>query len=88
METLFGEPVPDCWLRQFVDLGSPMRACRGTLIKAHLIDRQTLRIHFGKEIGNRLAEDPRTWVPACGGDTGLGGHHGLLESRHGLRGDR
>lgn len=26
-----------------------------------------------------LADDPRLWRPGCGGITGIGGHHGLLD---------
>jgi len=36
-----------------------------------LVDRQLLR----HEHLEHLIDDERTWVPACGGMTGLGGHH-------------
>lgn len=26
-----------------------------------------------------IHDDPRSWVPACGGPTGIGGHHGRLD---------
>jgi hypothetical protein len=29
--------------------------------------------------------DPRAWVPACGGPTGIGGHHGMLDHSRTLR---
>lgn len=28
-----------------------------------------------------LVNDPRSWVPCCGGLTGIGGHHGRLDGR-------
>lgn len=33
-------------------------------------ERRTLR---------ELQDDPRAWVPGCGGPTGIGGHHGLVD---------
>lgn len=30
---------------------------------------------------NDLIEDPRSWVPCCGGPTGIGGHHGRLDGK-------
>lgn len=33
----------------------------------------------------RLIEDPRSWVPCCGGPTGIGGHHGQLDHSRTLR---
>jgi hypothetical protein len=26
-----------------------------------------------------MLDDPRSWVPCCGGPTGIGGHHGQLD---------
>lgn len=79
----------NCWLAQFSNV-----ACDGQLVRAHLIARQRLV----REVTNRLPNeeafkviwDERVWVPACGGPTGIGGHHGqfdgctLLVPRSGL----
>lgn len=27
-----------------------------------------------------IQDDPRCWVPMCGGPTGIGGHHGMLDN--------
>ena len=27
----------------------------------------------------QLVDDPRSWVPMCGGPTGIGGHHGQFD---------
>jgi len=31
---------------------------------------------------DELVWDERVWVPACGGPTGIGGHHGMLDGRN------
>jgi len=59
-----------CWLRRFSE-----EPCEGRIIRAHLVDRQLLK----RERLAHLIDDPRTWVPACGGMTGLGGHHGAAD---------
>lgn len=70
-------PPSGCWLAQF----SPGTECAGRLIRAHLISRQQLR-----KIGRAdLIHDPATWVWACGGATGIGGHHGMLDYARTLR---
>lgn len=33
----------------------------------------------------QLIDDPRSWVPMCGGPTGIGGHHGRLDTARTLR---
>jgi len=63
------ELVPECFLARFSD-----RRCEGRLVRAHLYEKQALR---------RRGCDPwdeRSWVWACGGPTGLGGHHGLFDA--------
>jgi hypothetical protein len=56
-------------------------ACDGQLIRAHLVPRQLLK----REGHAGLVDDPRTWVPCCGGPTGIGGHHGQLDYSRKLR---
>lgn len=34
---------------------------------------------------SELHDDPRGWVPCCGGPTGIGGHHGALDYSRKLR---
>lgn len=58
--------------------------CDGQLIRAHLIPQQTLRRECGKG-WRALADDARSWVPCCGGPTGIGGHHGRLDHSRTLR---
>ena len=66
-----------CWLAKF----RPDVPCDGRLIRAHLIPRQLLK----REGYASLVDDPRTWVPACGGPTGCSGHHGMLDTARTLR---
>jgi hypothetical protein len=56
-----------------------MTPCTGRLIRAHLIPRQVIKRAGGNP------DDPRSWVWACGGVVGLGGHHGMLDSSRTLR---
>ena len=68
-----------CWLAQFSDT-----PCDGQLIRAHLLPKQKIRQEINarrltKAEKQELYWDPRCWVPACGGPTGIGGHHGLLD---------
>lgn len=68
-------------------------ACDGELIRAHLIAKQAIKrevfsaLRAGglgqAEARARIAGyawDRRCWVPCCGGITGIGGHHGKLDS--------
>lgn len=32
-----------------------------------------------------LVDDPRSWVPMCGGATGISGHHGMVDHSRTLR---
>jgi hypothetical protein len=49
--------------------------CEGSLIRAHLISRQTLK----KEKLAKYIHDEATWVWACG-ELGLRGHHGAFDA--------
>ena len=81
-----------CWLAQFAST-----PCDGRLVKAHLIPRQLLRrecpngFTVEDEDGaytialDKLIEDRSTWVWACGGPMGDGGHHGMLDQSRTLR---
>jgi hypothetical protein len=68
----------NCWLAQFSDA-----RCDGQLVRAHLIARQRIvrevTKRLPKEEAFQIIWDPRVWVPACGGPTGIGGHHGMLD---------
>lgn len=60
--------IEQCWLAEFSDM-----ECFGRLRKVHLLPKQTLK---------RAGLDPwhpAVWVPACGGLTGLSGHHGEFD---------
>lgn len=70
-----------CFLARVPNAGP----CDGRLIRAHLIPRSLLKREFGKTLGSKLAEDPATWVWACGGALGPGGHHGQLDHSRTLR---
>lgn len=72
---------PACFLAAHgvIEHGDPMPPCDGRLIRAHLIPKQLLK-REGLD-----HEDPRTWVLACGGPMGNGGHHGLLDAGRRLR---
>lgn len=59
--------------------GMKMPPCDGRLIRAHLIPRQVIKRAGGDPL------DPRSWEWACGGPTGLGGHHGMLDYSRKLR---
>src|SRR5580765_7238933 len=63
-----------CQLARFSD--SP---CEGRLVRAHLIPRQTLLRELPAEESAGAIEDPRSYVMACGGVTGVGGHHGEMD---------
>jgi hypothetical protein len=65
---------PLCWFAR--TLGPPAGACGGQLVKAHLVPKQAIR----RERRDADLWDRRCWVPACGGLTGLGGHHGMFDS--------
>jgi hypothetical protein len=59
--------------------GDSMPPCDGSLVRVHLIPKQLLkREHLPKF-------DPRTYVYACGGPMGNGGHHGMLDQGRRLR---
>ena len=78
-----------CWLaRNAVSDGHPrtdVGPCDGALIRAHLIPRQLLLRELPAEVSAAAISDERSWVPACGGPTGVGGHHGALDYSRRLR---
>ena len=74
--------TPGCWFAANVIACGP---CDGQLVRCHLIPKQLLKREFGKVLGKKLAEDPATWVPGCGGPTGIGGHHGMLDQSRTVR---
>jgi hypothetical protein len=71
----------ECFFASLPGAGS----CDGRLRRVHLIPRQLLKREFGPSLGEKLAEDPRTWVPGCGGGMGISGHHGMLDYSRTLR---
>lgn len=62
---------PRCFFIDFPDAGP----CDGRLVRAHLVKQQVLT----REGHGRRRHDPRSWVWCCGGPTGIGGHHGMLD---------
>jgi hypothetical protein len=62
-----------------VELGDPMLQCDGRLVRCHLIPKTVIQDAGGK------VWDPRAWVWGCGGPTGIGGHHGMLDHSKTLR---
>lgn len=62
-----------CWLARFSDV-----PCDGRLVRAHLVPQQLLK----RELRTKdpaVLWDERTFAPACGGPTGIGGCHGRLD---------
>lgn len=73
-------PEVSCFLRQHgVYERGEMPPCDGWLRRVHLIPRQLLKREGAPQW------DDRVWVWACGGPTGIGGHHGMLDSARTLR---
>ena len=70
-----------CWLGAFgrMELGDLMPPCEGELVRCHLIPRPVLRRHGLNELV------AGSWVWGCGGITGTGGHHGMLDASRMLR---
>jgi hypothetical protein len=70
-----------CWLAAHgvYENGDQTPPCEGRLVRVHLIAQQILK-REGGEPG-----DPRSYVLACGGLTGVGGHHGDFDSTRKLR---
>lgn len=72
-------PEEECWLAQFSDA-----PCDGELVAAHLIPKQRIKRELRGYMPVALkliVWDERVWVPVCGGPTGIGGHHGMLDGR-------
>ena len=70
-----------CWLALFgvMEHGDPMGPCDGRLVRCHLIPKPLLVRAQGK------VWDRRAWVWGCGGETGINGHHGMLDNSRTLR---
>lgn len=88
---------PSCWVAANLPGNGP---CDGHLIRAHLIPKQRIRRALESDAwrrGQRLTAtelrkvkaatlyDVRSWVWMCGGPTGVGGHHGMLDYARTLR---
>jgi hypothetical protein len=69
-----------CWLAQFSD-----KPCDGRLRKCHLIPRRLILREVPAEVAAGAVWDPRCWIWACGGPTGVSGHHGMLDTSRTLR---
>jgi hypothetical protein len=82
-----GPPMRYCWLELngFMELGDPMPPCEGQLVRAHLIPKQQLLKAVPAERSGEIVNDTRGWVWACGGPTGIGGHHGMFDQSRTLR---
>lgn len=65
----------NCWLAQFSEV-----PCDGQLVRAHLIPKQRIKREVVEHL-DLVVWDPRVLVPACGGPTGIGGHHGMLDGK-------
>jgi hypothetical protein len=63
---------PRCFFEDWEDVGP----CEGRIVKAHLVKRQVLL----REGHPEAIEDPRSWIPVCGGwGYGNAGHHGQMD---------
>jgi hypothetical protein len=73
--------VKVCWLGLYgrLEHDDPMTRCDGRLVRCHLIPKQKIAKAGGK------VWDDRAWVWGCGGQTGIGGHHGMLDQSRTLR---
>jgi hypothetical protein len=69
-----------CQLARFSDT-----PCDGELVRVHLIPKQRLRKELPPESYQAAVIHPAVWVWACGGPTGIGGHHGELDYSRKLR---
>lgn len=76
-----------CWLagNGVMERGKTMPPCEGRIILAHLIPQQLMRRELATWGAERACKDPRSYVPACGGITGVGGHHGAFDVARTLR---
>jgi hypothetical protein len=75
-----------CWVARFgmYERGH-MPPCDGQVIRAHLIPRRLLLRELDAATAAKAIDDPRSWVPCCGGPTGAGGHHGMLDVSRTIR---
>jgi hypothetical protein len=74
-------PMMMCFLGLFgrMEHDDPMPRCDGRLVRCHLIPKALVQKHGGD------VWDERAWVWGCGGPTGIGGHHGMLDKARTLR---
>jgi hypothetical protein len=70
-------PRRRCWFAE--TLGPGVGRCEGRLVRAHLLPNNP------KREGSEAVWDNRTFVYGCGGPTGIGGHHGALDTARTLR---
>lgn len=72
-----------CWLEEHgVHERGEMPPCEGRLIRAHLLRQQVIVKNVrGCTSRSPLLWDERLWVWACGGRTGIGGHHGMFDGK-------
>lgn len=89
--------VRRCFLAQFSERPCEGRLVRAHLVRQQVIQRELLDARgqvnelLGAQGKGRLPRshdlrwDSRTWVWACGGPTGNGGHHGMLDHSRTLR---
>jgi hypothetical protein len=84
---------PVCWFvgRAISDNRDPLSPCDGRLVRCHLLPQQVLKqtrqykALTSEATRYQFLYDPRSWVWGCGGPTGLGGHHGQLDTSKRLR---
>jgi hypothetical protein len=87
--------TPGCWFAQNV-IGCGQ--CDGQLVRCHLIPKSWLKRELMNRTLLSMAPrkeceaavkpvlwDERIWVLGCGGPTGIGGHHGMLDQSRKLR---
>jgi hypothetical protein len=59
--------------------------CDGRLVRAHLLPKRIIKREFKADFPHFLGSleelmwHPDAWRPACGGITGIGGHHGKFD---------
>lgn len=70
-----------CWFSKLPDAGE----CEGPqVVRCHLIRQQKIAKEHPRGYSGRslavLQADPRGWVWGCAGTSGIGGHHGKLDT--------
>jgi hypothetical protein len=78
--------MTECWLARWgVYERGPMPPCDGRLIRAHLVKRQVILREVEAVRAAEAISDPRSFVYACGGPMGNGGHHGMTDHSKTIR---